>query len=339
MKRRILPSITISTILSFYCNVLPGQTHNDLPFSKNEGTRVTFYYRDNNVVLHTGELTKSIPLPYRNIYSYSDPVLEKNKEKLYITASSRDVVNDCWNYFIFSINFNGNIEDTIYSAPKCIDIAHFSVSPDDSLILITEFNHFDWITCTGNGGKEGWVEKSFEHLILKISTGSVIQTISFSGFLFLDRLHGSMWSPDSKKVLISKRPLKNNCETYEKSTPEELYVYDLVSKQKQFISCCSNFSWSPEQQNIICYSKHSGTYLFNINTLEEDPVISLPDHSIKNVMWAPDGTTLLVQHFKILKREKIVTGDHAERDYYLLINTISKKKKTYRGYYDIQTWQ
>lgn len=325
-------------ILTFFLGIITelcSAQSNDSPLSLKDGTKIITSNYLGQIELKSNKTTTIIPLQNRDKYDYSLPVFAKDHNFLYIKVRDKEPINECWQGRICKINLKGEIVNTLYIAPKCIDIIHFSVSPNDSLILITKCNHFDWLACTPNTG--GWVHQPFHHLIYDIATNSTIDSVSLQGFLYFDRLNPIMWSPNSKKVMIFNRLLKNVCETNEGGTP--FYVYDLKTKQKQFVSCGLNFSWNPKLENIICYSKHSDLYFYNINTQQHEKFISIPNHDIEFVRWSSDGTTILIRHYKTLKREKIVTGDHVTKCSYTLINTISKKEKTHKGFLAIDNWQ
>lgn len=178
----------------------------------------------------------------------------------------------CQEYRIVTADTTGTITDTVYVAPPNTAV-NFKLSPNDSLVFLKTY--FD--DC-----KES---RDYRYSFINRYTGDALpDTIAVEdarGIL----LRETIWSPDSKRVIVQTRSIDGM----------KAFVYDLTSKERTPIDFGTNFIWSPVDKNIVAYLREHSIYTWNMATRER--VIFYEGKSDKSVIefrWNPTGTFMMM---------------------------------------------
>jgi hypothetical protein len=145
-----------------------------------------------------------------------------------------------------------------------------------------------------------------------------------------------MWSKDSKRVLISKKPEQS----VNKRKPSKWYVYDLNTGDTTFIDVGINFIWSPTQDHLIAFAKHNSLFFHFLDSNTTVQFYQLPKtHIIKSFQWTPDGKELLIHCIKNSLLLKPLGSKVSYAPYDVLINVNDKKIKKQSGHEIIESWK
>lgn len=178
----------------------------------------------------------------------------------------------CVDYQIIAIDTTGSIVDTIYTAPPNTPL-NFKLAPNDSVLLFKTY--FD--DCEERGD----YKYTFYNRYLKTALPDTIPVGNARGIL----LGETVWSPDSKKVILSEWSGRQT----------KAFVYNLITKEKTDIDKGSNFKWSPTDNNLVAYVKEYSIYSKNMETGDVDIIFEgKKKKSISNFRWSPNGDFLMM---------------------------------------------
>ena len=181
----------------------------------------------------------------------------------------------CFNYQIIAIDTTGTITDTLYTAPPNTAV-NFKLAPNDSLLLLKTYDD--------NCDESDHFKYTFYNRYLKIALPDTIAVGNARGIL----LHETVWSPDSKKVIISEWSGQQT----------KAFTYDLLTKDRKSIDTGSDFIWSPSDNNLVAYIKNYSVYTKNIKTGEEELMYKgKRKKSVTDFRWNPHGDFLMI-HIK-----------------------------------------
>ncbi len=182
----------------------------------------------------------------------------------------------CHDYQIISIDTTGAILDTIYTAPPNTPV-NFKLAPNDSLLIIKTYGD----NCED---RSTHYQYTFYNRYLKTGLSDTITVGNARGIL----LHETVWSPDSKKVIIPEWS----------GSQEEAFTYDLVTKDTIYIDRGSNFVWSPADNNLVAYIRDYSIYTRDIKTGEKELIYKgNRKKSVTGFRWNPHGDFLMI-HLK-----------------------------------------
>ena len=178
----------------------------------------------------------------------------------------------CYDYQIISIDTAGVIIDTIYTAPPNTPV-NFKLAPNDSLLLLKTYDD--------NCVESDHYKYSFYNRYLNTAFADTIAVGNARGIL----LQETVWSPDSKKVIISEWSGRQ----------EEAFTYDLATKDTTYIDKGGNFVWSPSDKNLVAYLKDYSIYTKNIDTGEKELIYEGKSRrSVTRFRWSPNGGFLMI---------------------------------------------
>jgi hypothetical protein len=161
--------------------------------------------------------------------------------------------------------------DTVYIAPPNTAL-NYSLAPNDSLLLLKKYSD----DCE----KTSQFRYSFYNRFLKKSLPDSIPVSNSRGIL----LPESVWSPDSRKVIIS---------SWGRNDAVGL-VYDLATKDTTYIDEGTNFLWSPADNNLVAYIKGYSVYTMNLQTGAREIIYEgKRKYSITSFRWNPTGDFMM----------------------------------------------
>ena len=178
----------------------------------------------------------------------------------------------CYDYQIISIDTTGAIIDTIYTAPPNTPL-NFKLAPNDSLLLLK--------TYSDNCDESDHYRYTFYNRYLKTALPDTITVGNARGIL----LPETVWSPDSKKVIISQWAGRR----------AEAFTYDLATKDTTYIDKGSNFIWSPSDNDLVAYIKDYSIYTMNMKTREKELIYEgKRKKGVTGFRWNPTGDFLMI---------------------------------------------
>lgn len=223
------------------------------------------------VYLQMDKRKKTIELPGNDSTSYRFPQWTKFEDRILLTQIIK--TKDCYDYQLISIDTTGDIVDTIYTAPANTPI-NFKLAPNDSLILLKTY--FD--NCEDDSDNFRY---SFYNRFLKRAIGDTIVVGNIRGLLIPE----TVWSPDSKKVIIAEWS----------GRLAKASTYDLTTKDTIYIDKGTNFVWSPRDNNLVAYVREQSIYTKNIETREEKLIYKgRRKKYVTDFRWSPRGDFLVV---------------------------------------------
>jgi hypothetical protein len=222
----------------------------------------------------------------------------------------------CYDYQIIAIDTAGTFVDTIYTAPPNTPL-NFKLAPNDSLLILKTYDD----NC---GDDSDNYKYTFYNRYLKQALTDTIKVVNARGIL----LNETIWSPDSKKVIISQRS----------GGRTKAFAYDLESKDTTYIDKGSNFSWSPIDKNLVAYVKDYSIYTKNIETAEEELIYKgKRKKGAYDFRWNPTGDFMMV-HFQQYLLNIDAPPLRSTKIFYLSM----KDKRESKVFYDAQridTWK
>jgi hypothetical protein len=300
------------------------------PNFKLEGERLYFNSHTDSLELRKGESISKIGLPKIDNFHFNSPIWSKNENRVYMKINENKN-EDCQNQGIGIFSLSGEIIDAFYKdSCKIID---FMPSPNDSLMLIRRFNYSDWIK-----GQYKYSDRklyNIDYLIYNMNTKLIIDNISFKSELFLQKFNESNWSPDSERVLISRKlnqsvDLKN----------EEWYSYNTRTKDTTFINNGYNFIWSPVDKNLLSFLNDNTIWFYYADSKTFSKFYQLPsEKKIKSFKWTPNGEELFVLYGKHMSLLKPLGDKISWAPYSLLININTKDIIQDSGHEFIDSWK
>jgi len=217
---------------------------------------------------------KDLTLPGGDSVRYYEPQWTKQNHLLLTQSVKR---GNCYEHQIISIDTSGVIIDTVYKAPP--ETAYdFKLAPNDSVLILKTYN---W-RCTGENNDLNLDTRFvFYNRFLK---KNLLDTIKVQNAININ-FNETVWSPDSKKVLIEKWDGLNRT----------AFVFDLVTKDTTFVSSGSDFIWSPSDKDLVAYIKNYSVYTKNTATGEERLIFKgRKKKSVNNFRWNPTGDFLMI---------------------------------------------
>jgi hypothetical protein len=212
-----------------------------------------------------------IELPGNESIAYRFAQWTKLQDHILLAQMTK--TKSCYDFQIISIDTTGTILDTIYTAPPDTPV-NFKLAPNDSLLLLKTYSD----NCTDEGSDYKY---TFYNRYLKTSLPDTIKVANARGIL----LPETVWSPDSKKVIIPEWSVQRTKAT----------VYDLVTKRKTYIETGDNFIWSPTDNNVVAYIKDYSIYTMNIETGEKEIIFKGKKKKRATAFrWNPSGDFLMI---------------------------------------------
>lgn len=218
---------------------------------------------------------KEIKLPTTNEIDFNNPIWQRGQDIILMKMTER--FGSCNNYSIVTFDMDGHIMDTIYQAEPCTYI-EFMPSPNDTLLLIRTYKSNDRYTNSK--------ERRIKYLVYNISNQLIQDSITFDQTNFgLDKFHESIWSPDSKKVLLFATA----------DNSEQLgFIYTLNEGKKIFDSG-TNFIWSPTDNDLVSYLTDNQIVFKNVDSNEKTIFyLGQEDKVINDFRWNPTGEFLVI---------------------------------------------
>jgi hypothetical protein len=213
---------------------------------------------------------KNVVLPGDEKISYRFAQWTRFQNHILLTQITRTA--QCDDYRIIAIDTTGTIVDTIYTAPSNSPL-NFKLAPNDSLFLFKTY--FD------NCEDRGDYKYTFYNRYSKTALPDTIRVGNARGIL----LGETVWSPDSKRVILSEWSGRNT----------KAFVYNLVTKSQTDIDKGSNFKWSPIDTNLVAYIKEYSVYSKNLETGDTDIIFKgKKKKSISDFRWSPNGDFMML---------------------------------------------
>jgi hypothetical protein len=256
----------------------------------------------------------TIELPGEGKVGYRFAQWTKQQDHLLLSQIVK--TESCYDYQIISIDTSGTIIDTIYTGPPNTAV-NFKLAPNDSLLLLKTYD----INCVDKGSN---FKYTFYNRFAKQALYDTVDFGSSAGIL----LHETIWSPDSKKVILPNWT----------GLIIEACVYDLATRDTTYIDTGSNFIWSPTDNDIVSYIKDYSIYTMNLATREKEILYhGKKKRGATAFRWNPNGDFLMI-HFKSYLLNVEAGPLQQNRIIYVSI----KDKSESRIYYDdqrIDTWK
>src|SRR4051812_25215914 len=175
--------------------------------------------------LNGRETTVGLPGDTVSVFRY--PQWTKFKDQLLLTQMVK--TRHCYDFQIIAIDTTGTTVDTIYTAPPNTPL-NFKLAPNDSLLILKTYND----DCEHNSDHFTY---TFYNRYSKSSLSDTITVGSTRGI----HLKENVWSPDSKKVIISQWF----------GGGIKAFAYDLVTKDTTYIGKGTDFTWSPTDNDLV----------------------------------------------------------------------------------------
>ncbi|HEY3386075.1 MAG TPA: hypothetical protein VGK46_06175, partial [Saprospiraceae bacterium] len=205
-----------------------------------------YTYPGRKIYLEINQRKKTIELPGDEHVGYRYAQWTAGSQ-LVVTQLTK--TNTCFDYQIITIDTTGNILDTVYKAPVNTAL-NFKLAPNDSLMLLKTYID----NCDGEEGSN--YQYTFYNRYLKKAQYDTIVVGSSRGI----PLQETIWSPNSKKVIISAWS----------GFLTEAFTYDLTTKDTTYIDIGGNFQWSPTDHEVVAYIKDHSIYTKNIRSGEKE---------------------------------------------------------------------
>lgn len=220
---------------------------------------------------------KKIELPGYDSISYHEAQWTKYQNHLLLTQSVKK--NNCREYQIISMDTSGVVIDTIFTAPPRTAF-DFKLAPNDSLLILKTFN---W-DCENMSN-----DFNLNHMFTfynRFSKKSLLDTIKVRNAINIS-FDETVWSPDSKKVIIEKWTETNRTRT--------AFIFDLSTKDTTYIDTGSNFIWSPSDKDLVAYRKDYSVYAKNIKTGETFLMFKgRKKKKVTSFRWSPKGDFMMI---------------------------------------------
>jgi hypothetical protein len=218
---------------------------------------------------------KEISLPTKNEIDFNNPIWQRGQDIILMQMTER--LGECNNYSIVTFDMDGHVMDTIYQAEPCTYI-EFMPSPNDKLLLIRTYKSDDRLTNSK--------ERGIKYLVYNISKQAIQDSLTFDQTnLELDKFHESIWSPDSKNVLVFATGDNN----------EHLgFIYNFKDGKKS-LDKGTNFIWSPTNNNLVSYLKDNKIIFKNLDSNEMTVFYQGHENKVINdFRWNPTGEYLVI---------------------------------------------
>ena len=207
----------------------------------------------------------TINLPATDKVRYRFAQWTKSKDQILLTQIIE--TDSCYDYQIVAVDTTGAITDTVYTAPPNTAL-NFKLAPNDSLLLLK--------TYTDDCDRSTDFKYTFYNRYLKKTLPDTIAVRNARGLL----LDETVWSPDSKKVILSQWS----------GSLVDAFIYNLTTKDSTYIAEGTNFIWSPIDNDVIAYIKDYSIYTRNMATVEEERIYKgRRKRRAYNFRWNPTG--------------------------------------------------
>ena len=148
------------------------------------------------------------------------------------------------------------------------------LAPNDSLLLLKTYDD----NCADYSEHYRY---TFYNRYLKTGLSDTVTVGNARGIL----LQETVWSPDSKKVILSEWA----------GGEIHAFIYNLTTKDTTYIESGSNFLWSPSDNNLVAYIKDYSIYTRNIQTGDRKLIYQgKRKKSVTGFRWNPSGDFLMI---------------------------------------------
>jgi hypothetical protein len=237
------------------------------------------------------------------------------RERATLMLTQLTPADSCYNHQIVAIDTTGVILDTIYTAPPQTAI-NFKLAPNDSILVLK--------TYIDNCLEGRDYKYTFYNRFTKTAREDTVRVNNARGIPFEE----SVWSPDSKKVILSRwygREVK-------------AFVYDLTTKDTTNIEKGSNFVWSPTDNAIVAYIKDLSIYTMNIDTGEKKMIYEgKQKRAVTHFRWDPNGDFLMIHIRRYLLNIEAPMTQAPTVVYYSLTN--QTESKVHHTEQQIHSWK
>jgi hypothetical protein len=239
-----------------------------------QGKTIYHSWSSDKIQLNLNGEIKEIKLPTTDTTVFNNPVWLKGQDRFLMTTSEKR--QNCYTHAIVSFDMSGKLIDTVFTPAPCT-INYFMPSPDDKSLLIRSYVYNDWKT-TNTG--------TVSYFVYDLKQKTILDSIAFEkSRLNLEGFRETIWSPDSKQVIIF-RSHRNNEQT--------AFIYDL-NKTSVLLDTGSNFVWSPTNKEVVSYIKKNKILFKNLATNKTEEFFSGDKNIIINdFRWDPKGEYLIV---------------------------------------------
>lgn len=239
-----------------------------------QGKTIYHSWSSDKIQLNLNGEIKEIKLPTNDTLVFNNPVWLKGEDRFLMTTSEKG--QDCYTHVIVSFDLNGKLMDTVFTPAPC-SIIEFMPSPDDKLLMIRSYVYNDWKTT--NTGTVSYFVYNLEQKTIQDSIDFEKSRLNLEGF------RETIWSPDSKQVIISRS---------NRSNEQTAFIYDL-DKTSVLLDTGSNFVWSPTNKEIVSYIKKNKVVFKNLKTNKVEEFFSGDKNTaINDFRWDPKGEYLIV---------------------------------------------
>ncbi len=222
------------------------------------------------VLLEIDGRESTVYLPDGEGVRYRFPQWTKAKDRILLVQMTTN--EKCQDYKIVAVDTTGAILDTVFIAPSNTAL-NYSLAPNDSLLLLK--------TYLDDCEKTSQFRYSFYNRHTKKALPDTIPVSNSRGIL----LSESVWSPDSRKVIIS---------SWGRSDVVG-FVYDLATTDTTYIDEGVNFLWSPADTNIIAYIKDYSLHSLNLQTGAKEIIYEgKRKHAVTAFRWNPTGEFMMI---------------------------------------------
>ncbi len=296
-----------------------------------DGKHIWLEYKGDTLLYFNNGVLKKIRLSNCNDYGcYDNPrLLHKNDCILVIAKTQLDSLER-----IVKIDTTGKIIDTLYTSLKGHYIDDFSISLNDSLVFIREFD--DNELRKDKSPDNVWPEFKCFHYLVNVDSKNIIDSFVISSRIYLYGSKEPNWDLNSQKVLF----IKSLAQTSNNRKSDIAYYYDLKKKTSIFIDSCNNISWIPNDSGAVCIKQDNEIIKFNLLTKNKTILYKASRReSIDDCRFSPNGKYLLVQchtHYFFLR----LFGERISwHPYDKLISLDNKEKYLDSGKMLIDSWK
>lgn len=217
--------------------------------------------------------SKKLELPG---YGYHDAQWTKSKNLLLTETIEK---NNCYEYQVISMDTSGVVVDTIFTAPPQTAL-DFKLAPNDSILILKTFN---WDCANRSNNFNFDYRFTFYN---RFSKTGLLDTIIVGNAINIS-LNETIWSPDSKKVIIEEWTGSNRTRT--------AFIFDLLTKDTTHIDTGSDFIWSPSDNDLVAYIKDYSVYTKNIRTGKTELIYKgRKKKYVTDFRWNPTGDFLMI---------------------------------------------
>jgi WD40 repeat protein len=257
---------------------------------------------------------KTVELPGDNKVRYRYAQWTKFQHQILLVQLLK--TERCDDYQLIAIDTTGAIVDTIYTPPPNTPI-NFKLAPNDSLLLLKTY-HDDCEYETEN----------FKYTFYNRHSKTALPDTIAVGNARAIPLRETVWSPDSRKVIIPKWSGRR----------VEAFTYNLATKDTTYIDIGTNFIWSPTDNNLVAYIKDHSIYTMNVETGKKEIIYGgHKKKSATDFRFNPSGDYLMIHVGGYLLNVE-APPLHTDRIIYFSL----KDKTESRFFYDgqrIDTWK